>query len=183
MSVNGLSIQISPLTREIHSDVHFLCFEASKLWMNIFLFQDLAEKELLSTLHWALIGSGIALVIIIIFIIVAVIIYRRNRQNPKGKFLSLTLSNAEATFVQSSEMERFLKPSQPCHVGIHWIALAEYSQMSTNVVPELKSFFRCLHTFILAKLATSSKRVNLLRKPDMLMIPSYELIKPDYLSV
>ena len=37
-----------------------------------------------------------------------------------------------ATFVQSTEMQIFLKPFQPCHVvtGIHWIALCEYSQMS-----------------------------------------------------
>ena len=25
----------------------------------------------------------------------------------------------------------FVKPSKPCHVGIHWIAIAEYPQMST----------------------------------------------------
>ena len=25
------------------------------------------------------------------------------------------------------------KPLKPCRVGIHWIALAEYSQMSTHV--------------------------------------------------
>ena len=34
----------------------------------------------------------------------------------------------------------FWKPSKPCHVGIHWIALAEYSQMSTHV-PGFQSFF------------------------------------------
>ena len=27
----------------------------------------------------------------------------------------------------------FWKPSKPCQVGIHWIALAEYSQMSTHL--------------------------------------------------
>ena len=27
----------------------------------------------------------------------------------------------------------FCKPSKPCHVGIHWIALTEYSQMSTHM--------------------------------------------------
>ena len=35
--------------------------------------------------------------------------------------------------------------TKPCHVGIHWIALPEYS----------------LHHFVLAKLATSSIGVNL----------------------
>ena len=32
-------------------------------------------------------------------------------------------------------------PSETCHVGIHWIALVEYSQMSTHV-PGFQSFFR-----------------------------------------
>ena len=49
----------------------------------------------------------------------------------------------------------FRKPFKPCDVGIHWIALAEYSQMSSNV-PGFKSFFRFLHNFVMAKLATSS---------------------------
>ena len=34
----------------------------------------------------------------------------------------------------------FYKPSKPCCVGIHWIALAEYSQMSTHM-PGFHSFF------------------------------------------
>ena len=45
------------------------------------------------------------------------------------------------------------------HVGIHRIALAEYSQMSTHLLG-LQSFSRFLHHFVLAKLATSSIRVN-----------------------
>ena len=44
------------------------------------------------------------------------------------------------------------KPSKPYHVGIHWIALAEYFQMSTHV-PEFWSFFKF---FASSKLATSS---------------------------
>ena len=40
---------------------------------------------------------------------------------------------AEATFVQSKIMQNLSKPSKPCHDGIHWIALAEYSQMSTHL--------------------------------------------------
>ena len=34
--------------------------------------------------------------------------------------------DAEAIFVQSTRVQSFLKPSKPCHVGFHWIALAEY---------------------------------------------------------
>ena len=42
-------------------------------------------------------------------------------------------SNAEAAFVQSTRTKYFGKPAKPCYVGICWIALTEYSQMSTNV--------------------------------------------------
>ena len=52
----------------------------------------------------------------------------------------LITSNTQAT-VQSTRTLRFSKSSKPCHVGIHWIALAEYSKMSTQV-PGFQSFFR-----------------------------------------
>ena len=72
-------------------------------------------------------------------------------------------SNAEATFVQSTRAEFFWKPSKPCHVGIHWITLTEFHQMSTHM-PGFHTFFRVFCTILLqAKLATSSIRVNLLR--------------------
>ena len=48
------------------------------------------------------------------------------------------------------------KPLKPCHVGIHWIALAEHSQMSTHL-PGFRPFFRFLPHFVLAKLAFSRK--------------------------
>ena len=35
----------------------------------------------------------------------------------------------------------FRKSFEPCHAGIHWIALTEYSQMSTNL-PGFQSFFQ-----------------------------------------
>ena len=31
----------------------------------------------------------------------------------------LNPSNAEATYVQSTRTQRFLKPSKPCHIGIY----------------------------------------------------------------
>ena len=43
------------------------------------------------------------------------------------------LSNSEATFVQITRMQRLTKTLKPCHVGIHWIALTEYSQMHTHM--------------------------------------------------
>ena len=57
----------------------------------------------------------------------------------------------------------FQKPSKSGQVGIHWKALAEYSQMSTHL-PGFQSFFTFLQNFALAKLATSSKRVNIIFK-------------------
>ena len=51
-------------------------------------------------------------------------------------------SNAEATFVQSTRTQKLFKPSKPCHVGIQWIGLAEYSQMNTHV-QGFQSFFLC----------------------------------------
>ena len=51
-------------------------------------------------------------------------------------------SNAEATFSQSTRMQRFfLNDPKPCHVGIHMKALAEYYRMSTHVTG-FQSFFR-----------------------------------------
>ena len=45
------------------------------------------------------------------------------------------LFNAEATFVQSARTQRFKKKSsKPCHVGIHWIALAEYPFARVSVI-------------------------------------------------
>ena len=52
--------------------------------------------------------------------------------------------NAEATFVQNTSRQRFLKPSKPCHVGIHWIALAKYSQMGTL----MPGFLSLSHFFV-----------------------------------
>ena len=53
----------------------------------------------------------------------------------------------------------FWKPSKSCHVGIHWIALAEYSQMSTYL-PGFPVIFQLFVSFWVAKLDTSSIRVN-----------------------
>ena len=39
----------------------------------------------------------------------------------------------------------FWKTPKPCHVGIHWIALAEYSQMSTHMPGFFESSFVFLH--------------------------------------
>ena len=70
-------------------------------------------------------------------------------------------SNSEATLVQSTRTHDFRKPSKPCHVGIHWIVLAEYSQIGSHV-PGFQSIFSFFfHNFVLARLATSSISVNI----------------------
>ena len=56
-------------------------------------------------------------------------------------FLILTLPIQRLLSSKALGRKYFWKPSKPCHVGIHWIALAEYSQMSTHV-PGFQSFFR-----------------------------------------
>ena len=68
------------------------------------------------------------------------VIYELSAVNP---------SYAEATFVQSKD---FWRPSKPCHVGIHWLALAEYSPMSTHV-PGVQSFFRFFAWFWIGKIS------------------------------
>ena len=55
--------------------------------------------------------------------------------------LCINASNAQGTFSQSTRKQRFfLNSCQPCDVGIHWRALAKYSQMSTHV-PVILQFF------------------------------------------
>ena len=51
------------------------------------------------------------------------------------------------------------KRSKPWHVGINLKAHPEYSHISTHV-PGFQSFITFLHHFVIAKLATSSIRVN-----------------------
>ena len=46
----------------------------------------------------------------------------------------------------------FEKPSKPCFVGVHWIALAECSQMSIHV-PGCQSFFRIFASFCDGKIS------------------------------
>ena len=54
----------------------------------------------------------------------------------------------------------FWKPYKPCHVGIHYTALAEYSQMSSPICQGFSHFLGFLHHFALGKSATSSIVVN-----------------------
>ena len=60
---------------------------------------------------------------------------------------------------KAQERKDFWKPFKPCHFGIHWIALAENSKMST-ICQGFNHFAGFLHHFVLAKLATSSIRIK-----------------------
>ena len=69
--------------------------------------------------------------------------------------------NVEATFLQSTRMERLLK-TKLCHVGIHWIACDEYFQMSSHACARISviiQFF--LSFFVLAKVASCIRFNNL----------------------
>ena len=102
------------------------------------------------------------IIIIIIIISIIIIIYRLLRLmlhiiipiiNPYLKILyvvPLNPSNAEATFNQNTRTQR--KPSKSFHVGINWIALPEYSQMSTQV-SGFQSFFRFFASFCIGQIS------------------------------
>ena len=80
-------------------------------------------------------------------------------------------SNAEATSVQST------KTLKPCHVGIHWIALIEYSQMSTRVpmCQGCSHFTVFLHHCVMPKLATSSIKLRTKTKLDKRLSCCYSM--------
>ena len=61
---------------------------------------------------------------------------------------ALTLSMLRILLSKGQECKYFWKSSKPYHIGIHWIALAEYSQMSTHL-PGFQSFFRFFASFLL----------------------------------
>ena len=50
-----------------------------------------------------------------------------------ASFYSLTLLMLRLLLSKAKGRKDYCKQSKPCHVGIHWKALAEYSQMSTHV--------------------------------------------------
>ena len=55
--------------------------------------------------------------------------------------------------LSSKGCKDFYKPTEPCCLGIHWIALTEFSQMSTHL-PGFLLYFSFFASFCLAKLAT-----------------------------
>ena len=47
--------------------------------------------------------------------------------------MDLLLNPSNDKLHSSKSHRRISFPLKPCHVGIHWIAVAEYSQMSAKV--------------------------------------------------
>ena len=84
-------------------------------------------------------------------------------------------SNAEATFVKTQGCKDFWKTFKSCHFGIHWIAIIEYSQMSTNE-PGFQSFYRFFVSFCNGKLATTSIRVEFLYGHFFFLIIDFQSI-------
>ena len=71
----------------------------------------------------------------------------------------LTLPMLRLLSSEAQGCKHFWKPSLPCHIGIHWKALAEYSQMRP-ICQGFSEFSGCVHHFVMAKFATSSIKVN-----------------------
>ena len=67
-----------------------------------------------------------------------------------SNFLTAFFNPSNSAFLQGRK--DFGKLSKPCHVGIHLIALAKYSQMSSHV-PRFQSCLRFFASFLLAKVA------------------------------
>ena len=68
------------------------------------------------------------------------------------QFRYLTLSMPRLLSSKAQGRKGFGKLSKPYHVGIHWIALAEHSQMSTHV-PGFHSFFSFFASFCIGQIS------------------------------
>ena len=56
----------------------------------------------------------------------------------------LTLPILRLLLFKAQGCKDIWKPSKPCHVGIHWIALTQYSQMSTQIYARVSVIFQVL---------------------------------------
>ena len=64
----------------------------------------------------------------------------------------LTLPMLRLLSSKAQECKVFWKPSKPCHLGIHWIALAEHSNVGTHV-PRFQSFFKVFAWFCIGQIS------------------------------
>ena len=70
---------------------------------------------------------------------------------PQGK-LPLTLTMLRVHSPKAQKRKNLWKTSKPCHVGTHWKALAEYSQMSTHLAG-FRWFFRFFALFCFGRIS------------------------------
>ena len=63
----------------------------------------------------------------------------------------ITLSMLRLLSSKAQECKNLRKTLKPCHVGIHWKALAEYSQMNTHM-PGFQFFFMIFASFSIGKI-------------------------------
>ena len=70
--------------------------------------------------------------------------------NAQGRTFSLPMLRLLSSNAQG--LKDIRKPSKPCHVGIHWIALTEYCQMRTHV-PGFQSFFSFFASFCIGQIS------------------------------
>ena len=66
--------------------------------------------------------------------------------------ICLTLSMLKLVSSKGQGGKYFWKPSTPCHVGIHWKAVTEHSQMSTNL-PGFQSFSSFFASFCFGQIS------------------------------
>ena len=64
----------------------------------------------------------------------------------------LTLTMLRLLSSKAQKHNFLWKPSKPCHAGIHWKALTEYSQMSTHLTG-FQSFFSFFASFCIGKIS------------------------------
>ena len=69
----------------------------------------------------------------------AIDILREDKSKPIN-LIGLTIPMLRLLSSKAQRRNDFWKPSKPCHGGIYWIVLAEYSHMSAHV-PMFQSFF------------------------------------------
>ena len=90
--------------------------------------------------------------------------------------LHLTLPMQRLLSSKAQERKDYWNPSKLCHVGIHWKALAEYSQMSTHV-PGLQSFFSFFASFRIGQIYQQQHKNKLLLS-SMCNVPD-QVCSPD----
>ena len=92
----------------------------------------------------------------------------------KARHLTLPMLRLRSSNAQ--ERKDFWKPPKPCHVCTHWIALNEYSRMSTHM-PGFQCFFRIFALFCICQLRTI--RVNIFFS-YFLFLFSFLILKEDF---